>query len=409
MSGYKKTYRNDRGYVVDASGKQRELTDAAIARCYDGAETALSEEEYMAALYPKNHDEYLVDGAILTCNRATLDVKVYRGKVYNVANPHKRIPLNVTENPRAEACGHLYHATVRDAVKDTNITPFHCNCSIEPHNDEEWDTLEADESYKTEGTCKALMNLNVEWDNLPADVDYLRFWNEDRFGKIPGITMSSMLFCKHGGIITPVTSGQIESIDEVFALATATKGGPVGDLTEEQMQQNARYIYYYFKNLGWTTEAICGVLGNMEIESGINPGKWQVWNEETLGYGLVQWSEDDGNYFLYTDLKADGVNEKAESNPQGLMNDELEVLVDTCQPSKYRWITDLAPPYYARKDFADNKTPKDMSFNEFVKSTCNPGDLALVFHACYERSGDFEERLQLRVDAANKWYDYFLN
>lgn len=119
--------------------------------------------------------------------------------------------MNVTENPRAEACGHLYHATIRDAVKNTNIIPFHCNCSIEP-DDNEWDILKSDKSYQKEGICKALIKLNVEWDSLPSKVDYLRFWNEDRFGKIPGITMSSMLFCKHGGIITLVTSGQENSL-----------------------------------------------------------------------------------------------------------------------------------------------------------------------------------------------------
>ena len=68
--------------------------------------------------------------------------------------------------------------------------------------------MEEDESCITEGTCKVLINLNDEWDNLPAENSYLMFWNEDRCGMVPGITMSSMLFCRHGGIITPVMSGQ---------------------------------------------------------------------------------------------------------------------------------------------------------------------------------------------------------
>ena len=39
MSGYKRTYRNDRGSPVDASGKLKELADDAIARCYNEEET----------------------------------------------------------------------------------------------------------------------------------------------------------------------------------------------------------------------------------------------------------------------------------------------------------------------------------------------------------------------------------
>lgn len=123
MGDYKRTYTNDRGYVVDASSKLKELADDAVARCYNGEETTLSEEEYMAALYPKNHDEYLVNGAILTCNKATKDVKILRGDVYNVYQPCKYILLHVTENPHAKVCGHLHHATIRDSVVNTNIKP----------------------------------------------------------------------------------------------------------------------------------------------------------------------------------------------------------------------------------------------------------------------------------------------
>lgn len=274
MGDYKRTYRNDRGYTVDASEKLKELTDDAIARCYNEEETTLSEEEYMAALYPKNHDEYLVNGAILTCNRASLDVKIYRGRIYNVVNPHQKTFLNVTENPKAEVCGHLYHATIRDAVKDTNITPFHCNCSIEPHNDEEWDTLEADDSYKTEGTCKALMKLNVEWDNLPADVEYLRFWNEDRFGKIPGITMSSMLFCKHGGIITPFFSGQTP---EQYLFEP--------DINDPE--QVKTYVWFFFVNQGLSCEVVAGICGNVQQECGFDLPSASKQNSSR--FGLFQW------------------------------------------------------------------------------------------------------------------------
>ncbi len=208
MSEYNKQYTNDNGYKIDASKTQERLADEALKRSEDKLD-GMAEDVYMAAFYPKDHDEYLVHGAMLTCSMATTHVKVLRGVIYNVKSPDNTTILNVTENPQAKCCNNLYHATVKDRKVEDNITPFRCNCKREPHNDAEWEKLKSDESCESEGTCKALINLNGEWDNLPAEVDYLRFWNEDRQGMVQGITMSSMLFCRHGGIIIPVTSGQI--------------------------------------------------------------------------------------------------------------------------------------------------------------------------------------------------------
>lgn len=50
---------------------------------------------------------------------------------------------------------------------------------------------------------------------------------------------------------------------------------------------------------------------------------------------------------------------------------------------------------------------QDMSADDFIDSEYGAGDLALVFHASYERSGDGPKELQDRVDAAEKWYEYF--
>ena len=52
-------------------------------------------------------------------------------------------------------------------------------------------------------------------------------------------------------------------------------------------------------------------------------------------------------------------------------------------------------------------TPLLMSGEEYTKSLCTPKDLALVFHASYERSGDGVKELQERIDAAEEWYRYF--
>lgn len=48
---------------------------------------------------------------------------------------------------------------------------------------------------------------------------------------------------------------------------------------ENQMETNAEYIYNYLKKKGFTKNAICGILGNMNSESTINPAVWQSLND----------------------------------------------------------------------------------------------------------------------------------
>lgn len=198
-------YTSDAGYRIDMTNKQKELEKQAIERCYD-EQGGKSEEAYMDLLYPDEHYEYLVNGAMLKCDKTIPDIKVLRGKVYNVKSPMEETRLNVTENTKATDCQRP-HATIFDCEIKKNIPPFHCNCSIPPYNDEEWEKLESDSQYMEKGTCGALMKLNWKWDNLPAKTSYMSF-SDNKFGERTGIMMTSMLFCKHGGIITPVTSGQ---------------------------------------------------------------------------------------------------------------------------------------------------------------------------------------------------------
>ncbi|MBD5546490.1 MAG: hypothetical protein HDQ97_03710 [Lachnospiraceae bacterium] len=200
-------YIDDRGNRIDASDIQKKLYNEAIERCYTEKET-VAEDLYMKTVYPKEHSEYLVDGAILKCNMATPEVKILGGKGYQVSFPSNKTILKVTENPKAKCCGDLCHATIVDCKMNKNILPFRCNCKNEPHNGEEWRKLISDSSCMIEGTCKALINLNSAWDNLPTEESYLKFM-DDKLGIISGINMTSILFCRHGGIITPVTSGQV--------------------------------------------------------------------------------------------------------------------------------------------------------------------------------------------------------
>jgi len=211
---YIKQYLGESGYVYDATNIRKRLANEAYGRYTEQEEDQdlikYAEEQYIKAVYPKEMDEYLVEGAVLTCTMVTNDSKKYRDKEYAVTLPKTKTNLFVTENENASGCEGLRYATVKDTEKGVNIPPFRCNCMLAPYNDKEWEALEADESCIEGGTCRALMNLNEEWDNLPSKQSYMLFWNEKLRWMFSGITMSSILFCKHGGIITPIKSGQMK-------------------------------------------------------------------------------------------------------------------------------------------------------------------------------------------------------
>lgn len=63
-------------------------------------------------------------------------------------------------------------------------------------------------------------------------------------------------------------------------------------LTQGEMESNAKEIYTYLSDKGWTINAISGLLGNMQRESTINPELWRSLKEGNYsgGYGLVQWT-----------------------------------------------------------------------------------------------------------------------
>lgn len=83
-----------------------------------------------------------------------------------------------------------------------------------------------------------------------------------------------------------------------------------GPLTEEQVQNNAKCFYGYMHLIGgWTLEAVCGALGNIVNESGLNPNRWQ--NDDPNhslgnyhGFGLTQWTPW---YKIVNYLKSKGV------------------------------------------------------------------------------------------------------
>lgn len=156
-------------------------------------------------------------------------------------------------------------------------------------------------------------------------------------------------------------------------------------LSESEMQQNARYIWSYFKPRGWTLNAVAGMLGNMETESTINPGIWQSlrsWGDPSgHGYGLVQWTP----YTKYTQW----------CDERGLSIDHIDSAL-----MRIEWELENGGQYYKTTDYPE-------SFEEFKRSTKSAYYLGLAFLANYERPDNPNQ--PQRGDQATKWYNYLYN
>lgn len=175
-------------------------------------------------------------------------------------------------------------------------------------------------------------------------------------------------------------------------------------LTMEQMRVNAKYIYSYLKAEGWTLNAIAGVLGNMQHESSINPGRWEG-NDvgDGPGYGLTQWTP----YTKYTEwVVLNGYSDPSE------MDANLTRLV-------YEF--SHAVQYYPTDNYPETRS-------EFKESTKSAYYLACAFAWNYERSAvvlyganskaqaenlteaekeaNREALRQKRGNAAQYWYEY---
>ena len=159
-----------------------------------------------------------------------------------------------------------------------------------------------------------------------------------------------------------------------------------GAIGSDGMSNNAVIIKDYFYDNGWTMNAIAAIVGNMQVESGINPGRWENDDVGNLsgGFGLVQWtpatklrdwidSTYGGGDYTNGDYQLDRIIYEMENGLQ----------------------------YSPAKGF--NET-----FSEWSISNKKPGYLAAAFLCNYEKAANTGWSAQIsRARIAEKWYQTF--
>jgi hypothetical protein len=157
-------------------------------------------------------------------------------------------------------------------------------------------------------------------------------------------------------------------------------------LTMSEMTENAEYILGYLLNQGWTRNAVCGLLGNLQTESNINPGIWQGLDSyddnpyitvQGQGYGLVQWTP----FNKYTVWARDnGLDYKS-------IDSQLKRIMYEVS-NNLQWFGGYS---------------STMTFQQFTQSTETPEYLAEVFIKTYEHPADPDQ--PIRGTQARYWWD----
>lgn len=149
-------------------------------------------------------------------------------------------------------------------------------------------------------------------------------------------------------------------------------------LSEGESLNNAQLVVNYFKDKGWTKNAISALCGNMRHESSINPNIWEYGYGHSLerGFGLVQWTPATKYINWATGEGLDWT--------QG--NSQL-ARIDYEQKEGIQW--------YGTPQFPFN-------FNTFTKSNESVAYLTEAFGACYERPFDLSQSISSRIAFANK-------
>lgn len=149
--------------------------------------------------------------------------------------------------------------------------------------------------------------------------------------------------------------------------------------SEAQKQNNALIINDYFHTLnGWTVNAVAGMLGNMEVESYINPGQTEIgYPVQTTsgGFGLVQWTP--------RTKYSDWAGADWETN----FDKQLQRILYEYNGGYEQW---------------NSARVGGVTFAQWARTTNTPAWACDIFQRAYEQPQTITDRSAL----ANKWYQY---
>lgn len=166
------------------------------------------------------------------------------------------------------------------------------------------------------------------------------------------------------------------------------------DMSSTEALENANNIYGVLHARGWTVNAVAAILGNIGVESGYNPWRWQ---SDSIGVSSGSpWTNKGYGYFQFTP-GGKYINAAAAQAISGYgpnFSDKAGSLSDGYAQCVY---VDGYADYYATDDYP-------LSYAEFKASTESPAYLARAWLYNYERPADPGATVSTRAAAAEYWY-----
>lgn len=157
-------------------------------------------------------------------------------------------------------------------------------------------------------------------------------------------------------------------------------------LTAAETEGNAQEVYATLDNLGWSVQAIAALCGNMQAESGINPGIWENLTPYAGGYGLTQWTP----YTKLSDWADQNQLAWIDNGDTQLLRIEYEALNN--EQWFYNSEMDRYPP---------------ITFTQFRVSLLPVETLSDYFLYFYEHPQDPMGQTPIRRVNSRYWYDLF--
>lgn len=198
-------------------------------------------------------------------------------------------------------------------------------------------------------------------------------------------------------------------------------------------QHNGTRIYNTLRTFGYSHSAACGILGNMQLESGLSPGCLQsgsfrdalpnagehiadLTNQVMLGFynpnntggcgtGLIQWDGYNNESQPFGNI----ITSFASRYDQQWFDGDLQlfrfVAEYTLDPTGWGGINGTTKRYW---HLLGSSSPS-INWTDFMNYNGTPEDAAELFRKNRERSGDSQSGIQHRQENARYWYNLFQN
>lgn len=198
-------------------------------------------------------------------------------------------------------------------------------------------------------------------------------------------------------------------------------------LTESEQQLNARYIWQYLGSKRenrecWTLNAVAALLGNMQAESAINPGRYEAYTynknsslylgpnptQSEVNAWLEKYKNEKGRYpgFGLTQWTSTGANSWSEHKLiSWCKSNNLDPTDIDSQLMRIEWEAENGKQWYG---YTQDRKDYPISFKDFISSTKDPEWLAAAFLLRYEIPGNRYDYVKARGENARRWYDFLL-